>query len=83
MQKIPAKLSRVALVLELDIDIQRPAQWVRFTTSIPGRLGTFSRVWELSEGHLNSEKFDDLSAWLQKSLLDAVEMIGGIQDTLL
>lgn len=82
VQKMPAKLGRVALVIEMDVDREARHQWVRLTTSIPGREGTFSRVWELPDGTFTDRQAEDVTAWIAKSIIDASQVLGGVQTTL-
>lgn len=79
---MPKALGRVIGVLELEIDRLVPPQWVRVVTSIPGREGAFSRVWSLHNGRLEGPEYLDMVTWIDVTVLNAVEVVGGVQLTL-
>lgn len=82
MKKVPEGLGRVVGVLELEIDLMAPPKWVRVVTSIPGREGAFSREWSLHNGRLEDPEYRDMVTWIDSTVLNAVEALGGVQLTL-
>lgn len=82
MEKVPKGLARVVACLELEIDIMVPPKWVRVVTSIPGREGAFSREWSLHHGRLDAPEYLDMVSWIDVTVLNAVEALGGVQLTL-
>ncbi len=81
-QPLPKALSRVALVLELEVPRDRPYEWVRVVASRPGRDGTMNRVWALGAGVLTPSQAEDIMVWMNQSIMNAIETMGGIQGVL-
>lgn len=80
MQKMPVAAGRVAMVVELEIDKNRPAAWARTTVSLPGREGTSSRVWELHHGQPDHLQAEDITVMVARALMDAMALaVGGVQ----
>lgn len=80
--EMPRKLGRVCLVLELEVPRSGPIQWVRLTSSIPGRDSALTRVWSVSNGVIPLRTAEDLSCWIDKTFWDALELLGGAQTEL-
>lgn len=82
MQVPPVKIGRQLLVIELDCERKVPPGWVRSTVTIPGREGTFTRVWASRSGAMDAESFLDMETSLHDLILTAFEAVGGIQGVL-
>lgn len=78
----PIKHGRVALVLEAEVDVHTPPEWVRIIVSQPGREGTTSKVWMLNRGQFEPSVWDDFEAYVF-SLLSAFGLgVIGVQGVL-
>jgi hypothetical protein len=75
----PQRTSRVLCVLEVEVPLVHPWDWVKVTTSIPGRESALHKVWDTSTGRLTDSNYIDLCNWIDAALLDAFQTIGGIQ----
>lgn len=78
----PRRTGRVALVLELEVPQSGPTEWIRLTSSLPGREGTFSRVWPVGDNPLSAGQWDDVQASVLSQLSTALQLLGGLQERL-
>lgn len=78
----PHGMTRVALVVELEVPREGPLNWVRTVTSRPGIAGTMSHVWSAQEGTLSSSQWDDIQASLLNQLSAVLLMAGGLVEGL-
>jgi len=80
----PVVAGRLAMCLELELDIQLPVKWVRVTSSIRGRESALSKVWSLPPGGLNAQLSVDICTWIEEQFLTAITLQGGgVQELLL
>lgn len=75
----PIHSGRVAVVIELEIPRDGAGNWLRLVTSIPGREGTLTHVWEPQAGRLAQSDWEDMQARVCGHLATAIEFTGGIQ----
>lgn len=76
---MPRRTGRVALVLELEIPLDGPMNFVRLTSSIPGREGTMSRVWATVDNRYGAQTWNDIQSAVLSQLSTCLELCGGIQ----
>lgn len=83
MQKSPKKLTRVCLVIEVLVPpAGHPLDFVQLLASIPGRDGPMTRTWQVPGHTVTPDLFADLATWLDTTLIQAVELLGGVQGTI-
>lgn len=74
--------SAIVLVLELEQSLERHSGSYSVLVSRPGRDGTFSRTWSNPSGRLGASQAQDLTAWVAKTVENALVAFGGIQEGL-
>lgn len=77
--RMPRGLGQVRLVIELETPRTGAQEWVRLTTSIPGRDGTLARVWTTVDGRMSDGTWQDIEASVMGQLLAVLEALGGAQ----
>lgn len=78
----PMRTSRLIGVWELDKGLSATDGWVRLTVSVPGREGTFTKVWPAVDGRLTESQLEDFTAFVAQSITDAALYSTGVQQEL-
>lgn len=78
----PTLEGRVLLSAEVVVPVTGPCKRVGLVLSIPGREGTFERVWEVPSGVVDVAVYNDLCLGLEKAVVNALMLVGGVQETL-
>lgn len=68
--------------VEVILDGTLPPKWIDLVFSIAGRESTFTRRWSLTCGLLDSDAAVDLTTAVAGSIMDAITMMGGVQEKL-
>lgn len=77
------KVTRVGLVVELLLDVERPGRFVQLVISIPGREGTLTRTWITEPtGLLDSAAVSDMCTYVDHVIIEGIMSSGGIEDRL-
>lgn len=78
----PIRQGHGVLTLELQqLTVADGPGW-QLTCSVPHREGTFSRSWGRAGVPLDERAWEDMAVWVERMLLDAVHLHGGIQEVL-
>jgi hypothetical protein len=76
-----ALTTSVFLVLELELD-RGTTPSVNVVCSLPGRDGALTRRWRTIQGRLDAPQCEDLLAWCQTSIMNALVSWTGTQGVL-
>lgn len=82
MDSRPTRHIHTLLALEVGIEARERPREVVVIESIPGREGTLTRSWRLTEGRLDGPQVDDLAGWLLSAVTTAIATRIGVQETL-
>lgn len=76
--KAPTRERRSLCVIEVLVPATGPCSFVDCVLSLRGREGTLSRTWKCVDQVMDDSTYTDLCAWIESTILDAVEQVGGV-----